>query len=154
MPSFRVKANLWLCIVGLYIDIAVWGQINRPFIAKCLFCVQWFEVRGNFSFCWTISLECKSVTDFDLGFKLDKHPRPFFEHLDRYAVSAHNLHALRCSSSLNTSISVPFLSSINHLNTWHSVEVVQAWIPGTVPRSSSDVILCPGTKTRANSFDK
>ena len=47
-----------------------------------------------------------SVTDFDLGFKLDKHPRPCFEHFDRYAVSAHNLHGLRCSSSLNTSISV------------------------------------------------
>ena len=51
-------------------------------------------------------VECKSVTDFDLGFKLDKHPRPCFEHLDRNAVSAHNLHGLRCSSSLNTSISV------------------------------------------------
>jgi hypothetical protein len=31
---------------------------------------------------------------------------PCFEHLDRYAVSAHNLHGLRCSSSFNTSISV------------------------------------------------
>ena len=48
----------------------------------------------------------KSVTDFDLGFKLDKHPRPCFEHLDRYAVLPHNLHGLRCSSRLNTSISV------------------------------------------------
>ena len=43
-----------------------------------------------------------AFTDFDLGFKLDKHPRPCFEHLDRYAVSAHNLHGL----TLNTSISV------------------------------------------------
>jgi hypothetical protein len=47
-------------------------------------------------------LTCTSVTDFDLRFKLDKHPRPCFEHLDRYAVSAHNLHELRCSSSLVT----------------------------------------------------
>jgi hypothetical protein len=44
-----------------------------------------------------------SVTDFDLGFKLDKYTRPCFEHVNRYA---HNLHGLRCSSSLNTSISV------------------------------------------------
>ena len=37
---------------------------------------------------------------------IHKHPRPCFQHLDRYAVSAHNLHGFRCSSSLNTSISV------------------------------------------------
>ena len=40
------------------------------------------------------------------------------------------------------------------LNTWHSAEVVQAWTPDTVPRCSSDVTVCPGPKTRANSFDK
>ena len=57
-------------------------------------------------FLWTIWLECTSVTDFDLGFKLDKHPRPCFEHIDSYAVSTHSLYGLRCSSSLNTSISV------------------------------------------------
>jgi hypothetical protein len=40
-----------------------------------------------------------------------------------------------------------FLSSISHLNTWHSAEVVQAWTPGTVQRCSSDVTICPGPKT-------
>ena len=68
-------------------------------------------------FLQTISLECKSVTEFDFGFKLDKHPRLCFEYLDRYAVQAHNLHWLRYSSSLNTSIRVRNY----HLNNIHSL---------------------------------
>jgi hypothetical protein len=96
-----------------------------------------------------------SVTDFDLGFKLDKHPRPC------YAVSVHNLHGLRCSSSLNTSISVGnyyiynlfviYNEEVFHLN--EAVFVIDKSLEHLAQCSSDDTI-CPGHKTRANAFDK